>query len=236
MINTVNRPVPHQRGGPVRVAAVVPAAGRGVRLDAGVPKALVVLDGTSLLQRCVQGLTASGVVDLVVVVAPQRLLDDVAAQVGPDVVVVAGGLERTDSVRAGLAAVPGTAEHVLVHDAARALTPPELVRAVVSRLRAGATAVVPVLPVTDTIKTVDADGLVTSTPERSGLRAVQTPQGFEAALLRAAYAGAVPSTDDAGLVERIGGAVHTVPGHPLAFKITTRQDLALAQALLVVGT
>ncbi len=236
MSSTVDRPVPRERGGPVRVVAVVPAAGHGVRLDAGVPKALVVLDGLSLLQRCVGGLTGSGVVDLVVVVAPEPLVDDVAALLGPDVVVVAGGVERTDSVRAGLDAVPCGAEHVLVHDAARALTPPGLVRAVVERLRAGAAAVVPVLPVTDTIKIVDADGLVTSTPERSGLRAVQTPQGFEAALLRTAYAGAVPATDDAGLVERVGGAVHTVPGDPLAFKITTRQDVTLAQALLGVDT
>lgn len=236
MSSTVYRPVPPQRGGPVRVAAVVPAAGRGVRLDAGVPKALVVLGGASLLQRCVWGLTGSGVVDLVVVVAPEQLVADVRALLGPGVVVVAGGVERTDSVRAGLAAVPGTAEHVLVHDAARALTPPELVRAVVARLRAGAAAVVPVLPVTDTIKIVDADGLVTSTPERSALRAVQTPQGFEAALLRAAYTGAVPATDDAGLVERVGASVHTVAGHRLAFKITTRQDVTLAEALLAVGT
>lgn len=229
-----DRPVPHPRGGQVRVAAVVPAAGRGLRLGAATPKALVHVGGQSLLVRCVASLQASGVVDLVVVVAPAELLAQVRDEVPADVVVVAGGSERTDSVRAGLAVVPEGTEHVLVHDAARALTPPELVRAVVEALRAGVAAVVPVLPVTDTIKTVDADGIVTSTPERSGLRAVQTPQGFEAALLRAAYAGAVPATDDAGLVERVGGVVHTVPGHPLALKITTPQDVTLAQALLAV--
>lgn len=253
-----DRPTTHPRGGSssVRVAAVVPAAGRGVRLGAGTVKALVQVRGTSLLRRCVDGLTASGVVDLVVVVAPPELLARVRAELAPQVLVVAGGAERTDSVRAGLAEVlrvaPG-AEHVLVHDAARSLTPPGLVRAVVAALRAGAVAVVPALPVADTIKNVDADGVVTATPDRAGLRAVQTPQGFAAGLLHEAYAGAVPTdvvagavvgavagvpagvvavTDDAGLAERVGAAVHTVPGDPLAFKITTATDLVLAEALL----
>jgi 2-C-methyl-D-erythritol 4-phosphate cytidylyltransferase len=134
-------------------------------------------------------------------------------------------------VRAGLAAAED-ADLLLVHDAARALTPPPLIARVVAELRAGRDAVVPALPVSDTIKTVDLLGAVTGTPERSELRAVQTPQGFTADLLRRAYAAADSlATDDAGLVERIGGRVRTIVGDPLAFKITTPLDLALARAL-----
>ena len=217
------------------MVAVVPAAGRGVRLGAGTAKALVRLRGVSLLRRCVEGLLGSGVVDLVVVVAPPELVAAARADLPPEVLVVPGGVQRADSVRAGLdeavRVAPG-AEHVLVHDAARALTPTALVVEVVAALRAGAVAVVPALPVADTIKSVDADGVVTGTPDRAGLRAVQTPQGFTVGVLRAAHAGAPLATDDAGLVERAGSAVHTVPGHPLAFKITTATDLALAEVLL----
>lgn len=235
----LDRPTPRSRGGPssVQVVAVVPAAGRGSRLGADTAKALVEVAGASLLRRCVDGLARSGVVDLVVVVAPAGLLDLARAVLPPEVRVVPGGAERTDSVRAGLAEaqrLAPDAAHVLVHDAARALTPPHLVRAVVAALRAGAPAVVPVLPVNDTIKNVDARGIVTATPDRAGLRTVQTPQGFTAALLHGAYAGAVLATDDAGLAERAGVEVHTVPGDPLAFKITTVTDLLLAEALLAL--
>jgi len=109
---------------------------------------------------------------------------------------------------------------------------------VVEALRAGMPAVVPVQPVSDTIKAVDANGVVIATPERAGLRAVQTPQGFLAPLLRSAYAraGDQPVTDDAATVERIGGQVHIVDGDPLAFKITTALDLLLAEAVLRSGT
>ena len=124
---------------------------------------------------------------------------------------------------------------MLVHDAARALTPPELIVRVVDALRAGHAAVVPALPLSDTIKAVDANGVVLGTPERAGLRAVQTPQGFATDLLLRAYrarpAGA-GFTDDASLVEHVGGQVQVVDGDPLAFKITTQLDLLLAQAIV----
>jgi len=229
----------HGQGGSVHVVAVVAAAGRGARLGAGTAKALVEVCGMSLLRRCVDGLTSSGVVDLVVVVAPAGLLGVARSALPPEVHVVSGGVERSDSVRAGVAEarrVAPEAAHLLIHDAARALTPGELIRSVVAALRAGALAVVPVLPVTDTIKSVDADGVVTSTPDRDSLRTVQTPQGFAADVLHSAYDGQLMATDDAGLVERSGVAVHTVPGHPLAFKITTATDLALAESLLRAGS
>ncbi|MDH6679782.1 2-C-methyl-D-erythritol 4-phosphate cytidylyltransferase [Rhodococcus sp. LBL1] len=214
------------------VVALVPAAGRGVRLGESVPKAFVELAGRSMLRRSVDGLLESGVVDTVVVIVPEELVDVARADLPDGVVVVVGGAERADSVRAGLAAATG-AELVLVHDAARALTPPTLIARIVAELHAGRTAVIPVLLVSDTIKTVDVLGAVTGTPPRSELRAVQTPQGFDANLLRRAYQDVDgDATDDAGLVERLGERVRTIVGEPEAFKITTPWDLALARILL----
>lgn len=219
------------------VVAVLPAAGSGERLGAGVPKAFVELGGVPMLVRAVDGLLASGAVDHVVVVVPADQVQGAAVLLpGRPVSVVAGGADRTASVAAGLRATGPDTAAVLVHDAARPLTPPPVVRRVVEAVRAGAPAVVPVLPVTDTVKQVDADGTVVSTVDRSALRAVQTPQGFLAADLRRAYAGAPdPRTDDAGLVEALGDPVTTVAGDPLAFKITTAWDLRIAE-LLLAGT
>ncbi|MBF6062417.1 2-C-methyl-D-erythritol 4-phosphate cytidylyltransferase [Nocardia terpenica] len=221
-------------GSPRHIVALVPAAGQGVRLGEQLPKAFVPVGGTPMLTLAVDGLIASGVVDHIVIMAPDALIDAAVAMLpaGPvPVSVVAGGVERTDSVRAGLAAAP-LATHVLVHDAARALTPPSLIARVVAELIAGHPAVVPGLPVTDTVKAVDADSVVTGTPDRAGLRAIQTPQGFDARLLRDAYAQNLPATDDAGLVEMLGAPVRVIPGDPLAFKITTQLDLRLARTLL----
>lgn len=221
------------------MVALVPAAGSGTRLGAGVAKAFVEVAGTSLLRRCVDGLRASGVVDEVVVVVPAGLTAHAGQLLGPDAAVVVGGLERSHSVRAGIewalrGPVPPT--HLLVHDAARALTPPSVVVRVVEALLAGARAVVPVVPVVDTVKRVDAAGLVVSTVDRTALRAVQTPQGFTREALLAAHAddGHV-ATDDAGHAERVGVEVVTVAGDPLAFKVTTPLDLLLAEAVLGAG-
>ena len=223
----------------MNVVALVPAAGRGVRLGAGMPKALVRVAGESLLLRAVRGLLDSGRVQHVVVAAPADEVSTVEAELTSlrsSVHVVPGGAERTDSVRLALAAaeqlVPD-AGAVLVHDAARAFTPPSVIRDVVRAIEDGASAVIPVLPVADTIKQVDDTGAVTATVDRSLLRSVQTPQGFAIDVLREAYAAAGDAaTDDAGLVERIGGKVSTVPGHPHALKITTAVDLAVAEAVL----
>lgn len=221
------------------MVALVPAAGSGTRLGAGVAKAFVEVAGVTLLRRSVDGLLASGVVDAVVAVVPAPLVADAVALLGPDVAVVAGGLERSHSVRAGLrwaAAGADPPTHVLVHDAARALTPPAVTARVVAALLAGAPAVVPVLPVVDTVKRVDAAGTVVATVDRTELRAVQTPQGFSAAALTAAHADeAALATDDAGLCERAGVPVTTVAGDPWAFKVTTPLDLLLAEALLAAA-
>lgn len=215
------------------VAALVPAAGLGVRLGPGVPKALRELAGEPVLVHAVRGLRAAGCVDHVVVAAP---VDQIAAVrellAAYDVVVVAGAATRQGSVAAALAALPADADVVLVHDAARCLTPADVVARVVAAVRAGAQAVVPVLPVVDTVKRVEGD-VVVETVDRTALRAVQTPQGFARVVLERAHAAAQEAhTDDAGLVERVGGTVVVVAGSEEAFKVTGPQDLLLAEAVL----
>ena len=216
-----------------RTVAVVPAAGSGERLGAGIPKAFVDLGGRTMLELAVEGLLGSGVIDHVVVAVPADRVVQTTGLLGDRASVVEGGPERRDTVRMALDAA-GDPEFIVVHDAARPLTPAAQIQRVVAALRDGMRAVIPVLPVVDTIKAVDANGVVLGTPERAGLRAVQTPQGFETDLLRRAYqrAGSFAVTDDASLVENLGIPVHTVVGDPLAFKVTTALDLQLARAVL----
>jgi 2-C-methyl-D-erythritol 4-phosphate cytidylyltransferase len=206
-----------------------------------------------MLVHAVRALTRSRAVALVVVVAPPDGAPEVEALLaahlddgpgGTAVAVVPGGVTRQDSVRRGLAALPAEVDVVLVHDAARPLVPAATVDAVVAAVRAGAPAVVPALPLADTVKRVEpsAEGTpepVTGTPERALLRAVQTPQGFDRAVLARAHAEFAAhategegATDDAGLVERLGEPVVCVPGHEEAFKVTRPLDLLLAEAVL----
>jgi 2-C-methyl-D-erythritol 4-phosphate cytidylyltransferase len=155
---------------------------------------------------------------------------------GVEVRVVAGGATRQLSVAAALAAVPDRYAVILVHDAARALTPAHLVERVAQAVRDGHPAVIPVLPVVDTIKQVDVSGAVLGTVDRSVLRAVQTPQGFRRDVLVAAHAAAVDDlTDDAGLAEKLGYTVQTVPGDEAALKVTRPFDLAIAEHLLTLA-
>lgn len=210
----------------------MPAAGQGVRLAAGMPKAFVPLRGRPLLWHCVQGLLGAGCVEMVVVAVGEHHQDQARAalgEAGTRVRIVTGGVHRCDSVRAALHTVP-EAEVVVVHDAARCLTPVSVIQAVVRAVLAGQPAVVPVLPVVDTIKQVDPDGRVVGTVDRVALRVVQTPQGFAGDLLRRAHQEpSGPVTDDAGLVEALGVTVTTLPGHQHAFKITTPFDLVVAE-------
>ena len=214
----------------MHAAGIVAAAGSGLRLGADLPKALVPLAGRPLVCWAVDALRAGGVADVVVAVpADERAA--FAAALGPDVVLVDGGASRTASVRAALSVVTD-AEAVLVHDAARPLTPPDVVARVLAALAAGAPAVVPVLPVVDTTVLVDDDGTVTATPDRSALRRVQTPQGFSRVVLEKAY-GELPVdeelTDDAAVVRAHGVPVSTVAGDERAAKVTVPHDLALAE-------
>jgi len=219
------------------VAVLVVAAGMGVRLGAGRPKALCAIGGEPLLVHAVRRVSAAPSVGAVIVAAPPDEVGAVAELLGPGAHVVAGGEHRQASVAAALAAVPEGFEIVLVHDAARALAPTALVEAVAGAVRAGADAVIPVLPVVDTVKEVAASGTVVGTVDRSVLRVVQTPQGFRRTVLAAAHAVVADAhTDDAGLVEKLGVPVRTVPGDDAAFKITRPVDLVFAEALLAGGT
>ena len=225
---------------------IVPAAGRGERLGPGAPKALRSLGGVPMLVHAVRALASARAVDLVVVAAPEDGVDDVTALLAEHglldsapgragALVVAGGDTRQESVARALHSLPDDVDVVLVHDAARPLVPVSLVDAVAATVRGGADAVVPGLPVSDTIKSVDAADVVSATLDRGALRAVQTPQGFRRATLTEAHAAAdpdAPATDDAGLVERLGGKVVVVPGDEEAFTVTRPLDLVLAEAVL----
>ncbi|MDX6230872.1 MAG: 2-C-methyl-D-erythritol 4-phosphate cytidylyltransferase [Frankiales bacterium] len=224
----------------MRVAAVVPAAGRGERLGPGVPKALRELSGVPMLVHAVRALSQARRVSLVVVAAPPDGVAEVQALLdvhltGPaELLVVPGGETRQDSVRLALEALPADVSVVLVHDAARPLVPSELVDAVAAAVCAGAPAVVPCLPLSDTVKRSDAAGRVVETLRRDELRAIQTPQGFQRDILVRAHAGDAGAdiTDDAGLVEALGVPVLLVPGDDEAFKVTRPLDLVLAEAVL----
>ncbi|HRW00610.1 MAG TPA: 2-C-methyl-D-erythritol 4-phosphate cytidylyltransferase [Tetrasphaera sp.] len=239
---------------PRGVGVVVVAAGSGTRLGAGIPKAFVDVGGRRIVDWAVDGARAvPGVVHVVVVVPPAHVempippRRDVDVEPDPEltealyagaaadrvpVTVVAGGAERSDSVRAGLAALGTDIDIVLVHDAARCFTPAAVYERVIAAVVAGDRAVVPGLAVVDTMKVVGPDGLVVYTPDRSRVRAIQTPQGFARVALEQAHASGVHASDDAMLAEECGIPVRVVDGDPLAFKVTTPADLDQAHKLL----
>ncbi|MFC7789062.1 2-C-methyl-D-erythritol 4-phosphate cytidylyltransferase [Microbacterium sp. MAHUQ-60] len=221
-------------------AIVVVAAGSGTRLGAGTPKALVDLDGCSMLRHALDGVFAAQPMQVVVVAPPgheqsvaEELADANRERQWP-AAVVGGGETRQQSVAAGLAALGREVDTVLVHDAARALTPSAQIDAVAASVTADA-GVIPALDVIDTLKRVDGD-VVVEAVDRSVLAAAQTPQGFPRVALDAAYARALEAgeeyTDDAALFAAAGGAVRRIPGSERAFKITTPVDLERARTLL----
>lgn len=218
------------------VACVLVAAGRGERLGESRPKALVEVAGMSMVEHAVRAIAASQVRHLVVV-APEANVGHMAELVRAHAAslatstVVAGGATRQASVARGLDVVPAVADVVLVHDAARCLAPAELYDDVARAVLDHHDAVIPGLPVVDTLKEVDDDGRVRATLSRARLRAIQTPQGFRRSLLLRAHAaaGADEAPDDASMVEALGVPVQVVTGHPDAFKVTRPLDLALAE-------
>jgi 2-C-methyl-D-erythritol 4-phosphate cytidylyltransferase len=249
MNNAPTRPV---------TAVILVAAGSGQRLGYGMPKAAVPLGGEPILLHALRGIVASGVARQVCVALPagddrlRQLCEDFRVELvdgGPLLTTVDGGATRAESVRSALAALEDGTEAVLIHDAARALTPESVFHRVAQALAAGASAVIPVIPVVDTVKTVAATQgrdldiapeLVTGTAPREELRAVQTPQGFNLETLRQAHqaalrfdeAQAAAVTDDAMLVELLGVPVHAVRGASQSLKITTPLDLIIAEGLL----
>lgn len=220
--------------------AIVAAAGSGRRMGAGISKVFLPLAGRPLLLHTLEALAASPCLDGVVVVVRGEdvpFCRGLLRGAGLDKVeaVVAGGAERQESVARGLEALGEGVDVVAVHDGARPLCPPALVEATVAAARRTGAALA-ALPVKDTIKVVDADGRVVSTPDRRGLFAAQTPQAFRLEVLREAFAAASArgwrATDEAALVEALGRPVAVVPGEEANLKVTTPLDLALAEAIL----
>lgn len=236
-------------GRSAQLTVLLAAAGLGTRLGAGVPKALAPLAEEPLLVHALRSVRAAVPEAAVVILHPpgdRRLHAAVEEAFGSEllgrIAWVAGGQERADSVRAGLEAV--RTPRVLVHDCARALTPPSVFAAVLDALDDGASGAIPAVPLVDTVKLLAEDGEhIESTPPRSRLRAVQTPQGFLTADLRQAHdavaSGRIPSaaaTDDSMLLEALGREVRLVPGHEEALKVTTPIDLVLAEHYLARRT
>jgi 2-C-methyl-D-erythritol 4-phosphate cytidylyltransferase len=207
----------------MRTWAIVVAAGGGARF--GAAKQFAQLGGTSVIDRAV-GVAQESCDGVVVVLPADREWDPPAG-----VLCAAGGDTRSDSVRAGLALVPGDAEVIVVHDAARPLASRKLFDLVVQAVTDGAAGAVPALPVVDTLKRVEGDRVVETVP-REGLVGVQTPQAFRADVLRAVHRSGQVDTDDAALVEAGGGHVVVVAGERRNVKITLADDLELVRALL----
>jgi 2-C-methyl-D-erythritol 4-phosphate cytidylyltransferase len=216
--------------------ALIVAAGRGERLGLGRPKALVTLAGKPMVEWSLRALRSVPVVERTVLALPPGTT--FAPEHAADVVCVAGGDARSQSVRAALQAA-GEGDPVIVHDAARPLASSELfARALAELESSGADAVIAAAPVSDTIKEVSADGrTVARTLDRAKLWAVQTPQVFtrdalERALGEASDELLARATDDAWLVERLGGTVRVVDSEPMNIKVTTPVDLRVAEALI----
>jgi 2-C-methyl-D-erythritol 4-phosphate cytidylyltransferase len=223
--------------------ALILAAGSGERLGAGRPKALVELAGRPLVAWSIDALAQVAGIERIVVALPPGSELPAAAGTGKQVIAVAGGATRSESVRRALAGAAndagGAPDVVVVHDAARALVTPAIVVSVIAALigEPDAAAAIAAMPVTDTVKRVDASRAVQETLDRSELWAVQTPQVFRRAALERALDVPVEelgrATDDAWLVERAGGKVIVVPAVAENLKVTSPLDLRVAELLLL---
>ena len=212
-------------------SAIIPAAGSGDRLGAEVPKALVVINGKTLIQRAVESMLPH--VEEIIIAAPKDFELEITGLFldNKKIKVITGGEVRSKSVAAALAEVDENADYILVHDAARCFATEAQTMRVIKALLAGDQAVVPGVEVVDTIKVIDSNNFAESTPKRSRLRAVQTPQGFSARILHRAHESGNEATDDASLVEALGIPVRVVAGELNAHKITTPADLEWAKRL-----
>lgn len=218
----------------MKVGVIIPAAGSGKRMG-GARKPFLDLGGKSLLQHCLDVFLAIPDVHHIVVCVPETELQLCRTLFQHDRVrLVAGGAQRADSVRAGLHALPADADIIVVHDAARPLLTRAMVNAVVDAARRGHSATI-ALQVTDTVHRVNGERMIVDTPDRAQFWRAQTPQAFPRRALEEAYAR-VPdvsaATDEAGLVAQAGFAVRVIPGDAANLKITTPEDVALAEAAL----
>jgi 2-C-methyl-D-erythritol 4-phosphate cytidylyltransferase len=226
------------------VYALIVAGGKGTRFGGPTPKQYLALAGEPMLVRTLRVFETCEVIDTIVVTVPASdvsfVRDSLLAAAGlrKKILVAAGGLRRQDSVFSGLASIPEDDSLVAIHDAVRPLVSCGCITACVeaARLHGACTAAIPAM---DTLKQATAAGTIAATLPREQVWLAQTPQAFRTGIIRAAHADArrsqIQGTDDAFLVERMGAAVHLVPGSPRNFKITTAEDLALAETLLAAA-
>lgn len=218
----------------MRFAAIIVAGGRGERVGGEVPKQYRMLAGKPVIAWSVQALKAAGATEIVAVCAPEHA-DICREATSGRAKIVDGGATRTDSVRAGLAALSGDAQAILVHDAARPGLNAEMIRALVGELENGAAAVAPALAVPDTLRRADAAGRITEDVARDGLMRIQTPQAFRADALRAAYdamAANASMTDDIAVVRANGIEAMLIAGDAKLMKITYPDDIAMLERML----
>ena len=224
----------------MHVTAIIPAAGAGVRFGGAVKKQFIALNGLPILSHTLRALAASRALSAIIVVVPpgeelrgRKALE--LARIDLETEVVPGGQARQDSVYIGLQRAKAETDLVLIHDGVRPFVSREVVLATIEAAKEWGAAIAAV-PVIDTIKRVDTDGFVVETLQREQLWSVQTPQVFRYALLmrahRAIREGGIVATDDAALVERIGGMVKVVRGSYENLKITSEEDLPLAGLIL----
>jgi 2-C-methyl-D-erythritol 4-phosphate cytidylyltransferase len=235
-------PTPHQAS---LVVALVPAAGRGLRMGGSVPKQFLSLGGEPLIVQSLRTLQAAPVVDQIILAVPSADIDYCEKEIVSRhrftkvTKVVAGGAERQDSVRHALAQVPVDTEIVIIHDAVRPFITQGMIAEVVVAARKGGAAIV-ALPMRDTVKQVRNDGMIERTVDRAPLWLAQTPQAFRRDWIEKAhekaYAEGIRATDDAFLVEWLGYAVTVVEGSGENIKVTRPEDMVIGEAILASRT
>lgn len=223
----------------MKIVAIIPAAGRGTRLGAPIPKQFLQLGGKPILAHTLAVFEQCGMIDAIILVGPKKEVEE-DLQSWPNTSgiarkVVVGGEKRQDSVFNGFQAVDADTDIVIVHDGVRPFVTVEMIRESVEAAKQYGAAIV-AIPVSDTIKKVDADGIIERTVDREGLWRIQTPQTFQYALLKQAFeqasADSFYGTDEGSLVERIGRKIKIVSGSELNIKITRKEDLFLGESIL----
>lgn len=219
----------------MKLAALIVAGGRGGRAGGEIPKQYRPLLGRPVIAWSVRAFAEAGTKRIVVACAPEHAdLCRAATADGPAVQIVDGGLSRTATVRAGLAAI-ADADVILVHDAARPGLSADMVHALAAEIERGAAAVAPALAIPDTLRRADASGRIVEDVSRDGVMRIQTPQGFRADTLRAAYAALAPDqsmTDDIAVVRAHGAEAKLIPGDARLMKLTYPEDFAMLERML----
>ncbi len=225
----------------MKVSAIIPAAGLGIRMGSNIPKQFLLLDGKPILHHTLSVLDQCSVVDEIVLVVSEEEMGQAQQQIQdshPKVTkVITGGKERQDSVGKGLQSLDSETDIVVVHDGVRPFVSPDLIRETVEAARDFGAAIT-AIPVSDTIKKVNEGGLVERTVDRSGLWRVQTPQTFQVSLLKKAFEKAQADnfygTDESSLIEYLGREVKVIPGSEFNIKITRSEDLVLGEKIVAL--